>query len=108
MELNVYSIYDTAAKAFATPFFVPNDGLAIRAFSDNVNSPESQINKHPEQFILYKIGTFSDHDAKLDHFDPVVNMGTALTFLTETPEKSALDDLNHKVDTLMEKILCKA
>ena len=104
MEMNVYSIYDTAAQAYATPFFMPNDGLAIRAFSDNVNSEDSQIAKHPEQFVLFKIGTYSDHDGKLDHYDPLVNLGVAMTFKTKTQEESVIDDINHKIDILMEKI----
>jgi hypothetical protein len=61
MKLNIYSIYDKAAEAFITPFFMQNDGLAIRAFQDNVNAEdENNISKHPEQFTLYKIGEYDD------------------------------------------------
>ena len=61
MNLNVYSVYDKVAQAFVTPFFMHNDGIAIRAFSDNVNSNEdSTIVKHYEQYALYRLGTFND------------------------------------------------
>lgn len=60
MKLKIYSIYDTAAKSFAQPFFLHTDAVAIRAFKDNVNSPDSVINKNPEQFTLYTIGLFDD------------------------------------------------
>jgi hypothetical protein len=61
MKLNVYSIFDKAAEAFVTPFFMQNDGLAIRAFQDNVNATdENNISKHPEQFTLYKIAEYDD------------------------------------------------
>ena len=61
MKLNVYSIHDSAAKAFTQPFFMHNDGLAIRAFQGNVNSKEgNNISDHPDQFTLYKIGEFDD------------------------------------------------
>lgn len=110
MELNIYSIYDTAAKAYATPFFMPNDGLAIRAFSDNVNSSDSQLSKHPEQFVLFKIGTFEDQHGKLDHYDPVVNLGQAMTFKTETFEEGLIGDVNHKIDhqlAMLERLIEK-
>lgn len=61
MILNVYSIHDQAAEAFINPFFMHNDGLAIRAFQDNVNSKEeNNISKHPEQFVLFKLGEYDD------------------------------------------------
>lgn len=104
MELNIYSIYDSAAKSYATPFFMPNDGLAIRAFSDNANDGESVISKHPDQFVLYKIGQYNDQTAKLDHYDPLVNLGIAATFKTETPEQSELMAIQRYLQQIAEKI----
>lgn len=61
MKLAIYSIYDTAAKAYTRPFFLQNDGLAIRAFQDQVNAQEANnISEHPDQFTLFKLGEFDD------------------------------------------------
>ena len=61
MKLKMYTLHDKAAAAFTTPFFMANDGLAIRAFQDNVNSENSDnITLHPEQFTLYQSGEFDD------------------------------------------------
>ena len=65
MNLNIYSIYDEAAQAYMTPFFMHNDQLAIRAFS-NQTTGETQIANHPEQFILFKIGSYNDKDASIE------------------------------------------
>jgi hypothetical protein len=84
MILNTYSIYDSAAKAYIQPFFMHNDGLAIRAFQGNVNSTEeNNISKYPDQFTLYKIGTFDDQTATITPEDPI-SLGNGLTF-QETP-----------------------
>ena len=61
MKLKIYTLHDKAAAAFTTPFFMANDGLAIRAFQDNINSDkEDNIMLHPEQFTLYQTGEFND------------------------------------------------
>lgn len=58
--LNVYSFYDSKAKTYHTPFFLKQDGQAIRAFLDLVNNPQTDIAKYPEDFSLFKLGQFDD------------------------------------------------
>lgn len=76
MKLKVYGIYDRAAEAFATPFFMHNDGLALRGFQDLVNSVEgdNQIAAHPEQFTLYCIAEFEDQTGKIEPLETVLNI----------------------------------
>lgn len=66
MLLNIYSIYDEAAGAYATPFFMHNHGLATRAFADQVNNKESMIYNHPEQFILFHLGEYDDRTGEIN------------------------------------------
>lgn len=65
MRTNVYAVYDVKAQAYATPFFMPSTGLAIRAFSEVATDQNSQLCKHAEDFSLYKIGEFDDNEGKL-------------------------------------------
>lgn len=67
MILNAYAIFDTASKLFAQPLFLVSDGVAQRVFSDEVNRSESnnQLYKHPDDFLLYRIGTYDDSTGKL-------------------------------------------
>ena len=84
MKLSVYSIHDSAAKAFIQPFFMHNDGLAIRAFQGNVNSKEpNNISEHPDQFTLYKIGEFDDSTGQIITYQPE-SLGNGITFKEET------------------------
>lgn len=96
----MYSIFDSAAKAYATPFFMQNDGLAIRAFQSNVNAEEeNNISKYPDQFTLFKIGSYNDETAEIDPITPS-SLGNALNFKTETIQ----DDLGKKIDYLTKLI----
>ena len=71
MILKAYAIRDSKAKAFMAPFFLPNDGVAIRAFSDNVNSESAnQISKHPDDFVLYSTGAWDDETGTFQSITP--------------------------------------
>lgn len=62
--LKIVSVFDVAAQAFGRPVFVPSEGVAVRSFSDEVNreAVDNEMNKHPEDFILYYLGTWNDSD----------------------------------------------
>jgi hypothetical protein len=59
----VVSVKDRAADVFNRPFFVPHRNVAVRDFTDEVNrsAADNQLNKHPDDFDLYLIGTFDDN-----------------------------------------------
>jgi len=72
VKLNVYSIFDSAAGAYVTPFFMHSDGLAIRVFQSNINGKDqSQMSMYPDQFTLYKIGVFDDTEGSINRIDPL-------------------------------------
>lgn len=63
--LVVVAIRDRALDAFMQPWFVPSEGLAIRAFQDEVNNKDAPMNKHPEDYELFRIGTFDDRTGQV-------------------------------------------
>ena len=109
MKLKVYSVYDQAAKAFTQPFYLHNDGLAVRSFQDNVNHQDSQISKHPDQFTLFLIGEFNDVDGTITCHEPK-SLGTGLQYVnpSETSELQKTLDLvvkqTAKIDRFLEEI----
>lgn len=77
MKLVICGIRDLAADAFMRPFFVPSVGVAQRMFGDEVarNADDNNMNRHPEHFVLFKLGEFDE---------------TSGEFKTHTPEQLAL------------------
>lgn len=72
MLTSVYAIYDDTAKVFNTPFFMHNDGMAIRAFKGHVNGAvDSALHDFPEQFKLFKLGTFDDSKGEFQTHEPI-------------------------------------
>ena len=60
MIINVYAIHDSKAHSYLQPFFMHNNELAIRSFTDASMNPETQFNQHPLDYTLFHIGTYDD------------------------------------------------
>lgn len=58
MNLRIFVIRDIKADAFATPFFQATQGQALRAFADLANDKQTTVGQHPEDYVLYFLGTF--------------------------------------------------
>jgi len=71
MNHKIFTIYDSKAKAYLTPFFLHEDGMALRVFTDCVNDKEHQFGKHPEDYTLFNIGSWSDDKAKFLINNPI-------------------------------------
>jgi len=65
MIQKIFAIRDIKAGNYATPFFMPSNGLAIRAFSDLVSDPKTTINRHPDDFQLFVIGEYDDNSGEI-------------------------------------------
>lgn len=69
MKWTMYAIYDTATEHYLRPFWLQNDGAAIRAFSDLAVSDENEIGKHVTDYSLVRLGTWDDTDGKVTASD---------------------------------------
>lgn len=83
MVIKVYSIRDTKAEYFGTPFFAQSRGVALRMFSDLVNDSRSAISKHPEDYALFEIGNYDDQVGVVSGVD-LVNLGLASSYVKVT------------------------
>lgn len=80
--MNVYTIYDSKAEAYLTPFFEKTDGLAIRLFQRAANDPEHNFNRYAEDYTLFRIGSFFEQAGELVKLVAPEALGTALSFVT--------------------------
>jgi len=80
MITKIFSIYDTKAKAYNTPFYMLQEGQALRGFMDLVNDPQTSISKHPSDYILFMIGTFDDQTSITENTVPPVQLGVGSAF----------------------------
>jgi len=68
MKNSLYSIKDNTAEYFTKMFPSPNDATALRTIKNTLidpNSKELEFVKNPDQFTLYKIGSFDDNTGEI-------------------------------------------
>lgn len=72
MKLHMFAIRDIATTQFGNPMFLMTKGQAIRGFTDEVNRKDenNMLNKHPEDYELYELGTFETEAGTFETSSP--------------------------------------
>lgn len=79
--LNAYSIYDRKSLTYNPPWYLSTDGAATRALQDLVNDPGSAIYKHPDDYVLYCVGTWLDTKGAFTPLDPLRHVCDAASLI---------------------------
>jgi hypothetical protein len=80
MIKQLLSLFDSKTGHFADPITVLSKGEALRSFADAANNPESDINKHPEDFSIHVIGQFDTTSGSIMPTTAPESLGTALEY----------------------------
>lgn len=70
MIQKMFAAYDSAAKAYLSPFQLPREEMAIRAFTDVVNSANHDFANHPEDYALFLLGEFDNRTGQFTCHTP--------------------------------------
>lgn len=67
-KANIYAIKDIKGGEYNTPFFQMTDAHALRIFRTEVNraSDQNLIYLYPEDFELFRLGTFESETGKIE------------------------------------------
>ncbi len=68
MKHEIFAVFDMAVEAFMEPWPSPTVAFAIRSFGEACAKEGHQMQKHPEDYCLYHVGTFED--GVLQGFEP--------------------------------------
>lgn len=80
----MFSVFDKKAECFSPPFFLKATGLALRGFSDMINSGEqTQYSLHPEDFDLYELGLWDDETGKVEQYTEPRMLGNGIDYKTK-------------------------
>ena len=81
MKHKIFSIHDAAAKSYIAPFFLPEEGQAIRGFKSAVNNPDHAFGQWPNDYSLMQIGEFDDQTCTITMLQTMKPLGNGLNFL---------------------------
>jgi len=88
-RVQIFGVYDKAAKHFLAPFFLVNKEVAIRTFAAGVNHPESRFKAKPLDYDLYHLGSFNDESGAFDNFAENVFLINASELISQPSEVSS-------------------
>lgn len=88
MIIVAYSLYDNKALTYHQPFYAPTDGAAIRALRELVEDTNTQMGRHPGDFVLYCVGEWDDQFGRFEPHSPLRHVidATALVPATRQAE----------------------
>lgn len=71
MKIVVVAVRDQKADAFGNPWYAQTVPMALRHFSDAVNTQDdtNQWRKHPDDFALFQLGTYESSTGKFELLD---------------------------------------
>ncbi len=93
MKHKMFVIYDSKANAYMQPWFLTQEGMALRAFSDCVNDKDHNFGRHPEDYTLFTIGEFDDLTAEVFWTSPI-SMGNGITYIKPILDNDTIDMFN--------------
>lgn len=56
--LTIFSIHDSAAESYNTPFIMPKPAQAQRTFGQMINDEQTQFAVSPADYTLFQVATF--------------------------------------------------
>ena len=86
MNLKMYVIYDSKAETFTQPMCFFNRGAAIRAFVDILQDCNTNFSKHPEDYSLFEIGSYSESSGVIEAYSSPVSIGSSIEFMKPSKE----------------------
>jgi len=95
MIINAYAIYDRKALRYHTPFYAHQDGEAARSFADLVNDINTTVGRHPDDYVLYRVGAYDDANGSLlpaSVLDHVVDGSALVRNLGADPRQGQFPD----------------
>ena len=67
----IYTFKDTLAETYSDLNIYKNDMVACRTFSDMCRNDKSPLYVHPENYIMYCVGTWDENTGTLVSHEPI-------------------------------------
>lgn len=81
MLLYAYSIFDNKALQYHPPFFASTHGAAVRSLSDLANDLQTNIGRHPSDYVLYCVGQYDDAKGMMIPYAPLEHVVDAVALV---------------------------
>lgn len=79
--MKIFTVYDSKAQAYLTPFFCVNQGVALRSFTTAANDQGHDFNRYAADYTLFMIGEWTADQGHINVYESKINLGMASEFI---------------------------
>lgn len=72
----VFTVRDLKADCYMGIYLHNSTPAAIRSVLDEARNPDSMLARHPEDYVLIRLGTWDEHNGKMELHDTPVPVTT--------------------------------
>lgn len=90
MVLKIFTVFDIKAEAYITPFFCSTSGVAVRNFEAAANEEGHAFRRHSADYMLFELGEFDDHTAKITQLKAPLSLGLAVNYQSGLAERGPI------------------
>jgi hypothetical protein len=103
MLYKMYTIHDSKAEIFHPPYVKHSHGEAERDFTTAVNDERTNMNKYPEDFNLYYVGSWDDNTGKAELLDSPQHIIKAIQCIRPLSDVPIGHNLNQMPESIREQ-----
>lgn len=86
MNVEIFSVFDAAAKRYMDPFCAPTVEFALRGFREACQTDGHQFAKFPEDYVLYRVGSFDAEIGDIITGHEAVKIAMASSYVVTGPK----------------------
>ena len=96
--MKMFSIFDSKAAAYMTPFILQSDAHAKRQLADLLLSNQtSPFSDYPEDFTLMEIGTWDQLTGEVSPYQTFISHGTLMVLKAQLQQRRQQSQLSAEV-----------
>lgn len=93
----LYTVYDVKAEYYVMPFVFKSNGEALRWFSDAVNAFDNRFYAHPEDYVLFEVGTYDNSGCTFDFLPAKKSLLHGIECVNEDARKRYIASYNARM-----------
>lgn len=79
--MKIFTVYDVKAEAYLQPYFSSTTATAQRAFQAAANNVDHDFNRFAEDYTLFEIGEWIEHEGTIQMLEAKKPLGNALAYI---------------------------
>lgn len=91
-----YAVHDAKAGIYGVPFPQAGDKVAIRGFTEASLNPETELNKYPTDFSIFRVGYYDDETGLFTAEAPPEFLATAQNCINHAEKEQLEQQIRNK------------